>query len=62
CQAFHNHVILLKILEEPKRNEFQKKMLHWLPIWSTCTMLELLTQIEDLRPWKRKQLLWLGRA
>ncbi|MFQ6626481.1 hypothetical protein Gotur_005013 [Gossypium turneri] len=35
--------------EEPKGNEFQKKMLRWLPVWSTCTMLEPLTQIQDLR-------------
>ncbi|PPD89508.1 hypothetical protein GOBAR_DD13573 [Gossypium barbadense] len=40
CQVFHNQVFLPKILEEPKGNGFQKKMLRWLPVWSTCTMLE----------------------
>ncbi|PPE01571.1 hypothetical protein GOBAR_DD01402 [Gossypium barbadense] len=45
--VFHNQMILPKILEEPKGNEFQKKMLHWFPVWSTCTMLEPLMQIRD---------------
>ncbi|PPD80590.1 hypothetical protein GOBAR_DD22500 [Gossypium barbadense] len=30
-QVFHNQVFLPKILEEPKGNGFQKKMLRWLP-------------------------------
>ncbi|MBA0849533.1 hypothetical protein Goshw_017168 [Gossypium schwendimanii] len=34
---------------EPKGNEFQNKMLRWLPVWSICTMLEPLTQIRDSR-------------
>ncbi|MBA0664291.1 hypothetical protein Goklo_004324 [Gossypium klotzschianum] len=32
-----------------KGNRFQKKMLCWFPVWSTCTMLEPLTQIRDLK-------------
>ncbi|PPD68039.1 hypothetical protein GOBAR_DD35084 [Gossypium barbadense] len=52
CQVFHNQVFLPKILEEPKGNGFQKKMLRWLPIWSTCTMLEPLMLIHDSKPAK----------
>ncbi|MBA0634821.1 hypothetical protein Godav_025806, partial [Gossypium davidsonii] len=48
-QAFHNYVLLPKILEEPKGNGFQKKMLRWLPVWSTCTMFKPITQIRDSR-------------
>ncbi|MBA0608877.1 hypothetical protein Godav_021040, partial [Gossypium davidsonii] len=50
--VFHNQVFLPKILKEPKGNEFQKKKLHWLPVWSTCTMLEPLMQIQDSKPAK----------
>ncbi|XP_040958303.1 uncharacterized protein [Gossypium hirsutum] len=28
CQVFHNQMLLLKLLEEPKENGFQKKMQH----------------------------------
>ncbi|MBA0779992.1 hypothetical protein Gotri_004150 [Gossypium trilobum] len=42
-------MFLPKILEEPKGNGFQKKMLRWFPVWSTCTMLEPLMQILDSR-------------
>ncbi|MBA0777621.1 hypothetical protein Gotri_005621, partial [Gossypium trilobum] len=31
--VFHNQVFLPKDLEKPKGNGFQKKMLHWLPVW-----------------------------
>ncbi|MBA0800030.1 hypothetical protein Gohar_010499 [Gossypium harknessii] len=34
---------------EPKGNGFQKKMLRWLLVWLTCTMLEPITQIRDSR-------------
>ncbi|MFQ6654730.1 hypothetical protein Gotur_025594, partial [Gossypium turneri] len=47
CQVFHNQVFLPKILKEPKGNRFQKKMLRWLPVWSTCTMLEPSMLIRD---------------
>ncbi|PPR86729.1 hypothetical protein GOBAR_AA33969 [Gossypium barbadense] len=50
--VFHNQVFLPKILEEPKGNEFQKKMLRWLPVWLTCTMLEPLMHIWDSKPAK----------
>ncbi|MFQ6629411.1 hypothetical protein Gotur_007721 [Gossypium turneri] len=48
--VFHNQVFLPKILEEPKGNGIQKKMLCWLPIWLTCTMLEPLMLIRDSKP------------
>ncbi|KAH1082392.1 hypothetical protein J1N35_022153 [Gossypium stocksii] len=47
--VFYNQVLLLKILEESKGNGFQNKMLRWLFIWSTCTMLEPIMQIRDSR-------------
>ncbi|MBA0876951.1 hypothetical protein Goshw_014579 [Gossypium schwendimanii] len=50
CHDFHNQVFLPKILEEPKGNGFQKKILCWLLVWSTCTMLEPITQIRDSKP------------
>ncbi|MBA0785592.1 hypothetical protein Gotri_025485, partial [Gossypium trilobum] len=49
CQTFYNKVFLPKILEGPKGNGFQKKMLRWLHVWLTCTMLEPLMQIRDSR-------------
>ncbi|PPD79862.1 hypothetical protein GOBAR_DD23202 [Gossypium barbadense] len=52
CQVFHNQVFLPKILEEPKGSRFLKKMLCWLPVWSTCTMLEPLMLIRDSKPAK----------
>ncbi|MBA0715205.1 hypothetical protein Golax_014118, partial [Gossypium laxum] len=27
-------------------------MLRWLPVWSTCTMLELFMQIQEIKTWK----------
>ncbi|MFQ6653463.1 hypothetical protein Gotur_024858 [Gossypium turneri] len=38
-------MFLLKLLEEPKGNGFQKKMQHWFPAWWTCTILEHLMLI-----------------
>ncbi|XP_040933842.1 uncharacterized protein [Gossypium hirsutum] len=50
CQVFPNEVFLPKVLEEPKGNGFQKKMLRWLLVWSTCIMLEPLMRIWDSKP------------
>ncbi|KAG8496778.1 hypothetical protein CXB51_007986 [Gossypium anomalum] len=38
--SFSQSSVSPKILEKPKGNGFWKKMLHRLPVWLTCTMLE----------------------
>ncbi|PPD94163.1 hypothetical protein GOBAR_DD08806 [Gossypium barbadense] len=50
--VFHNHMLLLKLLEEPKENRFQKKMQPWFLAWWTCTMLEHLMLIPGSKPVK----------
>ncbi|PPD86682.1 hypothetical protein GOBAR_DD16385 [Gossypium barbadense] len=50
--VFQNQMLLLKLLDEPKENGFQKKMWHWFPAWWTCTMLEHLMLIPGSKPAK----------